>query len=134
MGEADGAGPRDDSARCLDGSYRRPMDQHEADERHARLLTNVAAARDLLECVGEDHWSRWMSTVHTELASGDAHGLTRLLGATGGMGSLNDLVIHPMNGHTVPEGELDHVNRSLVELVSSALADARALRRHLDAR
>lgn len=71
------------------------MDRQEADERYARLLENVAAARDLLNRVGEDHWSSWMATAYAELRSLDAYGLTRLLEAYGGMGSLSLLPLHP---------------------------------------
>lgn len=103
------------------------MDRQEADEHYARLLENVAVARDLLKRVGEDRWSGWMATVYAELDSLDAHGLTRLLGAFRGMGSLNDLVIHPVNGHPIPEDEVDRVNGSLDALRSALYADATAL-------
>lgn len=103
------------------------MDPHEADERYARIMANVAAARDLLQRVGEEQWGGWLATVHAELGSLDAHGLTRLLSAYGGMGSFNDLVIHPVNGHSVPKEEVDLVNRSVAELRSALYADATAL-------
>ena len=107
------------------------MDRQEADERHVRLLRNLAAARDLLNSVGEDHWSGWMTTVHAELGSLDAHGLTRLLQAYGGMGSLNDLVIHPVNGHSIPDADVDRVNHSLAALRAALHEDATALRNDL---
>ena len=33
------------------------------------------------------------------------------------MGSLNDLVIHPLNGHKVSDSEADAVNQRLASLV-----------------
>ena len=68
-----------------------------------------------------------MTAVHAELLSHDAHGLKRLLSAYGGMGSFNDLVIHPVNGHCVAKDEVDRVNHSLAELRSGMYADAKAL-------
>lgn len=108
------------------------MDRQEADERYARLLENVAATRDLLDRVGADHWSGWMATVYAELGSLNAYGLTRLLGAYGGMGSLNDLVIHPVNGHSILDNDVDRVNGSLDALRTALYADATAL--HTDLR
>lgn len=103
------------------------MDRDEADERHTRLVENVARARELLQQVGEERWADWVATVYTELGSPGGSGLTRLLAAFGGMGSLNDLVIHPVNGHTLLESEVGPVNRTLDELRSILYADATAL-------
>lgn len=103
------------------------MDEHEADERYTRLVANVADARELLERFGEDHWAKWMTSVHAELNAQDAQGLTRLLGAYGGMGTFNDLVIHPVNGHPVAEDDIDRINRSLAGLRTAMYSDAKAL-------
>ena len=107
------------------------MDRQEADERYDRLLENVAAVRDLLQRVGDDHWGGRMATVYAELGALDEYGLTRLLGAYGGMGSLNDLVIHPVNGHSIPKDEVDLVNGSLDALRTALYADATALNNDL---
>jgi hypothetical protein len=70
-----------------------------------------------------------MAAVLSELAAHDAHGLDRLLSAYGGMGSFNDLVITPLNGHNVSAGDVDRVNRELSRLRSEMYDDAAALRR-----
>lgn len=101
------------------------MHEREADERYTRMLANVAQARDVLLHIGEDHWGRWMEDVHAELVSHHARGLTRLLGAYGGMGSFNDFVVDPVNGHQV--GDFDRVNRSPAVLRTAMYIDATAL-------
>jgi hypothetical protein len=47
----------------------------------------------------------------------DLYGVEHLLSAFGGMGSINDLVIHPMNGHRVIEAEIKVVNDELQTLL-----------------
>ena len=110
------------------------MDQDEADERYSRLVGNLVAARDLLQSAGAGWWSDWLTTVHAEVSAHDAHGLRRLLGGYGGMGSFNDLVIHPLNGHAVSEADVGRVNTSLDALRSALHADATALLGDLDRR
>jgi hypothetical protein len=51
--------------------------------------------RGLLHAAGEPHWARRIRQSRAEIAAGDAYGLERLLGAYGGMGSLNDLHLGP---------------------------------------
>lgn len=108
-------------------AYRGLVDDREADERYRRLVSNVAEARDLLTRVGEGHWASWMQAVHADLMARDAHGLTRLLRAYGGMGSFNDVVIHPVNGNAVGHDECDLINQSLASLRTAMHADAQAL-------
>ncbi|WP_299053183.1 hypothetical protein [uncultured Nocardioides sp.] len=107
------------------------MDEREADERYARLLTALVDARDLLERAGEARWAQWLARVETEVRAHDAHGLRRLRGAFGGTGSLNDLVLTPVNGHTVAPDEVHAVNRTLMGLLDAAYGDASALLRDL---
>ena len=96
------------------------------------MLVNVERACDLLAGAGESRWADWMDPVLRELLAHDAHGLDRLLAAFGGMGSLNDLVITPVNGHQVEVAELAVVNQELDALRSDMYADALALRRALN--
>lgn len=103
------------------------MDSQEAEDRFQRLLGNVARTGELLTRTGEARWASWAAVVHRELTAHDAHGLKRLLGAYGGMGSLNDLVMHPMNGHSVIDADVDAVNDELTRLRSAMYGDARAL-------
>lgn len=102
------------------------------DDRFARLVANVAAARDLLEGAGEEHWARWAGETHRALVAHQTNGLARLLQAYGGMGSFNDVLIHPMNGHRVVQGDCDRTNRELEHLRSAMYDDATAMLREIE--
>ena len=69
-----------------------------------------------------DFWSANIQRAADEVARSDAHGLQRFLGCFGGMGSLNDLVLHK-NG--VP---LDRENDQLERLRERAWTLAERLR------
>ena len=47
----------------------------------------------LLEADGENHWRNWMAESLAHLEANDVTGARRLMGAYGGMGSFNDLII-----------------------------------------
>ncbi|WP_033289971.1 DUF6966 domain-containing protein [Amycolatopsis jejuensis] len=93
------------------------------------LAADIDALLVLFERVDEQHWTRWASAVRTDIANSDAHCLTRVLGAYGGMGSFNDLLIHPLNGHRVTLSDVDDVNRQLDGLRTRIRQTALALRR-----
>ena len=57
------------------------------------LLEILNEIIQLLESDGEQHWSRWMRQVHTQVSNSDYAGIEKLMSAYGGMGSFNDLVI-----------------------------------------
>jgi hypothetical protein len=49
-------------------------------------------------------WATWLSQCKNEIENGDFHGIERLLGGYGGMGSFNDLVVgqsHDGNGNFI---------------------------------
>lgn len=71
-----------------------------------------------LERVGETRWSAWARQTATRVNEGSA-GSRDVREAFGGMGSLNDLIIHPANGHRVDEAAIDVVNASLSALRAS---------------
>ena len=56
---------------------------------------------DLLEADGEAHWLEYMTTTRKLLLKADRSGIEHLLGAYGGMGSFNDLVIGQSKAHGV---------------------------------
>lgn len=51
---------------------------------------------------------------------GDIEGIEHLLSAFGGMGSINDLIIHPANGHALSLRDGEHANAALQDLLSRA--------------
>ena len=80
------------------------------------LLGLLQDTVELLQDCGETHWASWMQKSKDKIKNGDFNGITLLLKAYGGMGSFNDLVIHPLNGHNVNTDEVDKVNEKLVKL------------------
>jgi hypothetical protein len=87
------------------------------------LLAVLDSLSDLLARYDEHQWARWIKT-DRQCIAGDVSGIDHLLRAYGGMGSLNDLVIMPINGHKVDPGDVDAVNARLSHLRSQAYAAA----------
>jgi hypothetical protein len=48
------------------------------------------------------------------------------------MGSLNDLLIHPANGHQVPAEDVNETNQRLPELLTRVWTNTQALLTELD--
>ena len=74
----------------------------------------LAQAIALLEAHGERTWAGWLRDDRARILGGDQGGVTHLLAAFGGMGSLNDIVFDPINGNA--------------ETAQSGLADTERLR------
>jgi hypothetical protein len=78
------------------------------------LVDALDEAIEILSVAGEDHWRRWLEEGRRLVLVGDLHATTHLLRAFGGMGSFNDLVLSPRNGHLGDAGALqsadDHLN------------------------
>ena len=91
------------------------------------LARLVEATADFLSEHGELHWSIWLSQDAARMRAHDAYGLHHLLNAFGGMGSINDLLLHPLNGHAVPEAAIDRVNQQLRAMLTEVYELARAL-------
>ena len=81
----------------------------------AELRTVLAELQDLLDDVGERFWARWARERAAALAWGrlEPHDLRYVLG---GLGSLNDLVLHPANGHDIDRDDVDELNARLTRL------------------
>ncbi|MFV0372790.1 DUF6966 domain-containing protein [Microbacterium sp.] len=91
----------------------------EADTRLQRSLQELAT---LLDSVGESFWASWAANAAARVeAGGDPADVRRVYG---GMTSVNDLVIHPMNGHPIPPGRVDEVNEALDELRTRIYAES----------
>ena len=58
-------------------------------------------------------WEAWVRRDVDRIVDSDYQGLVSLLTAFGGMGSLSDVVVHPMNGHDIEPGDIDRVTPSL---------------------
>ena len=105
------------------------MSDPQPDAAQAELLADLAELVTLLRDVGEDHWAAWMESDRARIADGQPDGLTHLLSAYGGMGSFNDLVIHPANGHDLPANLASSTNDKLRSLRSHTWINATALTR-----
>ena len=101
------------------------------DRQLGQLLDKLDQLITLLTRCGDTRWVDWLAEDRSLLAAGDARGLDHLSAAFGGMGSLNDLVIHPKNAHTVEPGSIGRVNDELSHLRADVHRLVRALRRAL---
>jgi hypothetical protein len=78
------------------------FDEHLAAELKSSLNQVVALLREH----GEQLWLSWAERCQRELNANDSAAFGRILGAFGGMGSFNDLLILAWNGHLIqPEQE-----------------------------
>ena len=88
----------------------------------------LAEAVRILEGVGEEHWAAWLRGDLGRLRRGDRYAIEHLLGAYGGMGSINDVLISPHNGHDVSEHEGEATTAELRRLLSAIYDSASGLR------
>jgi hypothetical protein len=84
-------------------------------------------AKALLSKCGEEHWAQWLAKDSALIKKLDLYGIEHLLSAFGGMGSINDLVIHPANGHSVRDADIGNVNELLQALLEKIFALAKRL-------
>ncbi len=70
----------------------------------------------LLRSHGVDYWADWLEEALERCRRFDTYGLTRILGAYGGMGSLSDLIICVYNGHRIEREDEEEVNKRFMEL------------------
>ena len=82
---------------------------------------------ELLRSVGETFWSRKIESAleHQDTPSALAR---EVLDWFGGMGSLNDRIISPMNGDRIAPGEEDEVNSRLSSLRGKIYVEAQRIR------
>ena len=95
----------------------------------AELSHAVEAASRLLLASGEKRWGEWLRSDAERIRSLDFYGVEHLLSAFGGIGSLNDLVLHPSNGHSITAADADGANGKVRSLLSSIYTQAERLRR-----
>jgi uncharacterized protein DUF6966 len=63
-----------------------------------RLVPLLEELEEMLAKCGETQWSEWMAKSAQLLRQGNRDGITYLRRAYGGMGSLNDRLLHPAIG------------------------------------
>lgn len=104
------------------------------DRHHDELLASADEVVVLLRRHGADRWAAWLEADAVRIRHGDPAGVDHLLGAFGGMGSLNDLLLHPVNGHDVAESQVGPVNERLRRLTGLLAHHARAVKQELGRR
>ena len=88
---------------------------------------------------GESHWANWLSRAKSQLLAMDNDGIDNLLGAYGGMGSFNDLVIGQQfidekiiwkSGYQENNDKLDRLRTDVYDLakeIKSSIKDGQSL-------
>jgi uncharacterized protein DUF6966 len=61
-------------------------------QKTGQLVETLDRLIEILASLSESHWRKYVAKCRSLIASGHDGGITKLLGAYGGMGSLNDLV------------------------------------------
>ena len=107
------------------------MARTDFDEQLASLRANVDQVVALLREHGEDHWLSWAARCQRELDGHNSQALDHILGAYGGMGSFNDLLILASNGHVIQPQDEAAVNDHLAHLRTAIWTRATALRHEI---
>jgi hypothetical protein len=101
------------------------------DDQLAGLKSSLDQTIALLREHGERHWLSWAERCRHEVDAYDAAAFDHILGAYGGMGSFNDLLILGWNGHLVELEREAAVNDRLGHLRTAIWTSATALRHEL---
>lgn len=96
----------------------------------AELCERLREASALLKSAGERHWAGWLDKSLSRIVRRDLSGVDHLLGAYGGMGSFNDLILMSANGHSVTDEDYRDVNDRLDTLRSRLYELARDVRQN----
>jgi len=91
-----------------------------------QLAAKLIACRDCLLRFGVQFWPGMMTTLADSSQSSYERAMT-VKSWCGGMGSLTDLFIHPMNGHRVTPDEVDRANAEFMHLLDDLLVVANAI-------
>jgi hypothetical protein len=93
------------------------------------LAESMESTSNFLDSYGVSSWACWLAKDAKLVRNGDFYGVEHLLSAFGRMGSLNDLVLHPINGQSIPEADIDTVNEELQTMLADVSGRARKLAR-----
>lgn len=98
------------------------------------LINVLQSLIDLLQRDHETYWSKWMSVSKSRIEASDFSGVTHLLGAYGGMGSFNDLILGQgrQRGKIVWKDNHAELNTELSRLRNEAWELATSIKRCQD--
>lgn len=97
--------------------------------RLAGLMDEMVA---LLKFQGEEQWAEWIEYDARLIREHDGRGIEHFLEAFGSMGSLYDLVFHPVNGNATNEADGRAATERLHELIAEAYPIAQDIEHDLD--
>ena len=80
------------------------------DQNTQSLICELEACASLLRDCSEDHWASWLEKSVNLIKQRKFSGIELFEGAFGGMGSINDLVLSPINGHTIEQSKVGSCN------------------------
>ena len=103
------------------------------DDQYNRLFAALDQAVPLLRRYSKDSWADWLESDRVKIAEGGSYGLGHLLQAFGRIGSLNDLIIDPVNGDVVEDLDVSAANEELTDLREEIWTTAEAIRRAINA-
>ena len=96
-----------------------------------KLVLELDKGAELLRSCSESQWASWFEKCATLLRNGQYRGIEMFEGAFGGMGSINDLVLTPINGHTMHESEVNYYNVKLRTHLTVAQDLIRVIRKNM---
>jgi Domain of unknown function (DUF6966) len=107
-------------------------DAYEPVDEADKLVVHLCDLTRLLEAHGEEQWALWLAERRDRIAHGEGHALRQLRDSFGGMGSVNDLLINPINGHHVNPADVADVNQRLCDLRATVWTSLQTVLRQLD--
>ena len=96
-----------------------------------KLVLELDKGAELLRTCSETHWAEWLEKCANLLRKGQFSGIELFEGAFGGMGSINDLVLTPINGHTIQNSEVDYYNVKLCSHLTVAHDLIKVIRKNI---
>jgi hypothetical protein len=106
------------------------MNDAEAETKRLELIEVLKETSQLLHAYNEGHWSGFLQESRQLIADRNFRGLDQVFHSFGGMGSFNDLFIHPVNRHLIAETGVSAAHAQLEVLKSRIWGLVGDLRRY----
>lgn len=103
------------------------MTDEEAEINRSMLCDVLADTEQFLHRYGVAHWPAKLADARNLIESDDFRGVDIIRSTFGGMGSFNDVYLHPINGHLIAEDKVASVNEQFQTLGSQIIKLAETL-------